>query len=192
MAITPGKIHLGASRAFFGVTAPTTGTPPTLLTHTDGTPGSGSDLGMTEGDTVFHYGDEKKLIEGEQALGYVDARAIAQRGWVELTAKEQTYVTLLAAFGAVGTVTDSNKDLFYFGGGTAVLNPTKGCFVLTARQPAAPTKFIVAVLYRAVYVGSYEVPFSRSKETMYRMKFEGLFDTTRDAGDQLGYYVIEK
>lgn len=192
MAIAPGKVHLGAARAFFGVTAPSTGTPPTLLTHTDGVPGSGDDMGLTEEDAVFHYEDEKKFIEGEQSLGYVDVGVVAQRGWVTFTAKEQTYVALRAAFGNVGTVTDSNKDLFYFGGGTAVLNPTKGCLVLTARQRNAPTKFIIAVLYRATFAGGYETAFNRKKESMYRMRFDGLFDTTRDAGDQLGYYAFEK
>lgn len=192
MAIAPGKVHLGAARVFFGVTAPTTGTPPTLLTHTDGVPGSGNDMGLTEEDCVYHYEDEKKFIEGEQALGYVDVGVVAQRAWVTFTAKEHTYVTLQAAFGNVGTVTDGSKDLFYFGGGTSVLNPTTGCLVVTARQRNAPTKFIIGILYKAVYTGGYEVAFNRKKESMFRMRFDGIFLTTRDAGDQLGYYTFER
>ena len=36
MALAPGKIHLGPARIFAGVTAATTGTPPTYTTHTAG------------------------------------------------------------------------------------------------------------------------------------------------------------
>lgn len=192
MALAPGKMHLGAARIFFGVTAASTGTPPTYTTHTDGVPGSGTEAGLTEGDCEFSYVPEGKLIEAEQALGYVASFTAAERASLTFTCKEQTYNSLKQAFNNVGTESVGAGDAFYFGGGTAILSRITQCVMATARQPLAPTKFIVVQLYKVDSVEGYKAAFSRTKESTYRVRLEGMFDLTRNAGDQLGYYRFEK
>lgn len=192
MAYSAAKIHGNTYRIFVGVTAPATGTPPTLLTHTNGVPGSGTEVGYTEGEAKISYSAEKRAIPADQALANVDVMVISEMAEIEVTVKEQTYATLQRAFDNVGTVSDGSKDLFYFGGGTAILSPRTECVVLTSRQRNAPTKFIVLVLYKAFCESGYVTTMSKSKETMYTLKFIGLHDGARNDGDTLGYYTFEK
>jgi hypothetical protein len=191
MALTPGKIHLGAARIFVGVTPAVTGTPPTYTTHTDGVPSSGTEVGLTQGDTEFNFVSETKLSEAEQALGYVQVFTIAERAELIFTCLEQTYTTLKLGFQNVGTETIAGGDAFWFGGGTSV-NRTQQCVMATSRQVTAPTKFIIVQLYKVDNIEGYKIPFSRTKESMYRCRLVGLFDTSRAVGDQLGYYRLEK
>ena len=190
MALAPGKIHLGAARIFVGVTAATTGTPPTYTTHTAGVPATGTEVGLTQGDTIFKFMAEKKLIEAEQALGYVQAFIIAERASIECTLMEQTYISLQQAFDNVGRESVSAGDAFWFGGGQ--YSPTQLCVMMTALDPLNPTKYRIVQLYKTALTGSYEVPFSRTKESVYKVRFEGMQDMTRNASDQIGYYRVEK
>lgn len=192
MALTPGRIHGGGARLFVGITAPTTGTPPTLMGHTDGVPASGTDVGATEGDTTFRYKAEKKSIPAEQSLADVDVMTISEMAEFEFTAKEQTYVTLQRAFDNIGTVSDSSKELFYAGNGTNILAPRTEAVMLTSRQRNAPTKFIVTVIYKAFSVNGYEMPFKKNGESVFKVLLRGLADTSRDAGDQLFQHFFEK
>jgi hypothetical protein len=192
MALNAGKIHLGACRIFAGVTPAVTGTPPTYTTHTDGIPASGTEMGLTQGDTTFVYNPEQKLIEAEQALGYINTFTINQRASLEFTCLEQTYFALQQAFNSAGTETISAGDAFYWGGGNAALVPNTTCVMATARQPYAPTKFIIVQLYKVATVAGYQIPLSRTKESMFRVRFEAMEDTSRNAGDRAGYYRFEK
>lgn len=192
MSFAAGKIHLGAARIFAGVTAAASGTPPTYTTHTAGVPGSGTEVGLTQGDTVFTYKAEKKYVEAEQALGKVQAFTISEMAAIECTMLEQTYFTLQQAFDNVGKESISGGDAFYFGGGTAILTPTQQCVMFTAIDPLNPTKFRVVQLYKVSMPNGMEIPFSRTKESVYKVRFEGLQDLTRTAGDQIGYYRVEK
>lgn len=192
MAFNAAKIHGNTARIFVGVTAPTTGLPPTLLTHTNGVPGSGTEVGYTEDEAQIRYKAEKQAIGAEQALANVDVMAVSEMAEIEVTVKEHTYATLQRAFDNVGTVSDGSKDLFYFGGGTSILTPRTECVVLTSRQRNAPTKFIVMVLYKAYCEEGYVTGYTKKKEAVYKLKFVGLHDGARNDGDTLGMFVFEK
>jgi hypothetical protein len=191
MAFTPGRIHLGAARIFVGGTAATTGTPPTYTTHTDGVPSGFTEMGLTQGTAIFGYKPTEKKIRAEQALGPVGTFTVSEDAFVECTVLEQTYTTLQRAFNNVGKESTGSGEAFYFGGGTAILSPLQQCVILTARQPAAPTKFIVVQLYKCSMPNGYEVPFGRENESAYKLRFEAIQVMTRDAGDQMGYYRFE-
>lgn len=192
MGFDATKIHLGTARLFVGVTAPATGTPPTYLVHTDGVPGTGTEVGLTESDTVFHAGNELLLIEADQALAPVDVGTVKQMMRLECTVKEQTFNTLKQVWDNVGSDSQASGDALYMGGGTSILAPRTSCVVATARQRNAPTKFIVAVLYKAAQTTPFQMPFSQRKESTYKLTFVALQDLTRNAGDQIGYYRFEK
>jgi hypothetical protein len=191
MAFAPTKIHGGGSRIFTGVTAPTTGTPPTYITHTDGVPASGTELGLTQGDTNFAYQLEKKEIPAEQSLGAVDVMAVGEISQIDTMVLEHTYFTLQRAFDNVGTETVAGGYGIWFGGGTGPLNPRSECVMVTSRQRNAPTKFVIAVLYKAYSVEGFKTSFKKNNESVYKITLKGLSDLTRNAGDQMGYYRFE-
>lgn len=192
MAFNVQKIQGGGSRIFAGVTAGATGAPPTYISHTDGVPGSGTELGLTQGDTTFAYQLTKKEIEAEQSLAPVDVMAVGEMAQIETTVLEHTYFTLQRAFDNVGTSSISGGDAFYFGGGTGVLAPRTECVMITHRQRNAPTKFVVGVFYKAYSVEGFKTSFKKNGESVYRVVFKALSDLSRDAGDQMGYYRFEK
>lgn len=192
MAFNAARIHGNAARIFVGVTAPTTGLPPTLLSHTNGVPATGTEVGYTEDEANLRYKGEKNPIPAEQALANVDVMVVSEMAEIEVKVKEHTYATLQRAFDNVGTVSDGSKDLFYMGGGTSILAPRTECVVLTSRQRNAPTKFIVYVLYKAFCETGFIVGYTRKKEAIYSLKFVGLADGARNDGDQLGQFFWEK
>lgn len=192
MAFAPNRIHGGGSRIFAGVTPGVTGTPPTYIAHTDGVPGTGTELGLTQGDTTFTFQATKKEIEAEQSLAPVDVMTIGELGQIETTALEQTYFALQRAFDNVGSETIAGGDAFYFGNGTGILAPRAETVMITARQRNAPTKFIVAVLYKCYSVQGFKLAFKKNGESVYQIMFKALADLTRNAGDQLGYQRFEK
>lgn len=191
MAFTPGRIQLGTARIFVGGTAATTGTPPTYTTHTAGVPSGFTEMGLSQGDCTFGYKAEQKLIEAEQALGPVGAFTVSERAFIECTVLEQTYAVLQRAFNNVGKESVAGGEAFYFGGGTSILAPLTQCVMVTVMQPATPTKFICVQLYKCAMPQGYEVPFSRTKEALYKLRFEAIQDVSRNAGDQMGYYRYE-
>jgi hypothetical protein len=192
MAVTVSKIHVGPARVFAGVTAGATGTPPTYITHTAGVPGTGTDLGATTNDAIFTYQLVKKEINIEQELAPVDVFSSDEMASIEFECLEQTYVSLQTAFDIVGSETIAGGDAFWFGGGTAVLAPRTQTIFLSSMQRNAPTKFILAVLYKAYSVDGIKLNASKQKPTTYKVKIQGLSDLTRNAGDRVGYFRFEK
>lgn len=194
MALDATKIHWGPARIFLGGTAPTTGAPPTLVAHTSGVPSApaGTEVGHTEGDATFTYQLKKEEINSEQVLAAIDVMAVDEIAMIEFVCQEMTYNTLVTSFDNVGTVSDGSKNLFYFGGGTAVLAPKTQVVTLTSMQRNAPTKFIVTCLYKVWTGEGVKFNFGKSKKTTYKMSLYGLADPARTAGDFIGQHFFEK
>jgi hypothetical protein len=127
----------------------------------------------------------------EQSLAPVDVYVEDETAEISCTLKETTYAALQRAFDNVGTSDISAGEGYYFGGGTAILSPRSETIMLTSRIRGAPTKFVIAVLYKAVQMDALEMPFSRAGESVYSVTFRGLADLTRNAGDQVGYLRYE-
>jgi hypothetical protein len=192
MAIDVTKVHVGAARIFAGITNPATGTPPTLMTHTDGVPATGTDLGATEGDCVFTYVAEKTEILAEQYLGPIDVYVGSEMASLVFSMKEHNYTAMKLAFDNVGSVDDSNKTLFYGGGGTSILAPTTQALMFTSRIRNAPTKFHVGVMYKVYSMKGYKGILSKKNPAHIDVEIRGLVDTSRNAGDQMFQYFREK
>lgn len=192
MAVAVSKILAGAANIFVGVTAGVTGTPPTYIAHTNGTPATGTHVGATLGDAEFTYLAEKEEIDIEQELGGVDVLVKSEMAEISFECQEHTYAALQRAFDNVGSETVAGGDAFYFGGGTGILAPRLETVMLTAIQRNAPTKFTIAVLYKGYSKLGIKVPFGKAKRATYKVTLKGLFDMTRNAGDRMGYYRFEK
>jgi hypothetical protein len=192
MAQNPSAIQIGPARIFTGVTKPATGTPPTLLTHTDGVPATGDEVGYTTGPATFTYKQVKNPIAAEQSLNPVDVYVTSEECALVFEAMERTYATLKLAFDNVSTVSDANKDLFYGGDSTGLSSVYTTCVVMTSRRRLATTKFEVLVIYKAYSVEGIQLGYTRTKESTYKVTMMALIDTTRDVGDRLFQWFREK
>lgn len=192
MAFQPDKIHVGPARIFLGVTNPTTAAPPNAMTHTAGVPASGTEIGLTEGDTVFEYMGEKTPIGAEQYYSAVDCYLTQESCKLTFTAKEAIVIALRAAFDAVGQYSPAGYDMFYGGQGAGAFACLKQSVFFSARQRVDPSKYIIGVIYKAYTTKNIAMTFSRTKESTYPIELSGLADVNRTQGDALFQVYIEK
>ena len=192
MAQNPANIHIGMARIFLNVTAPATGTPPTLLTHTDGVPATGTEVGYTKDASTFTYKQNKQDVVAEQSLNPVDVFVVDEMAQLEFTAMEHVYNTLKTAFDNIGNVDDGSKTLFYAGDSSGLISTTTQCVALTSRIRTAPTKFEVLCMYRVYNVEGIVIGWQRTAEATYKVTLKGLIDTTRNLGDRLFQFYREK
>lgn len=192
MAFQPDKIQVGPARIFVGVTNPTSGAPPTKIAHTAGVPASGTEIGLTEGDTVFEYTAEKNPITAEQYYAPVDCYLTQEMCKATFTAKESIVAALRSAFDNVGQVSTVTEDLFYGGQGSGAFACLKQSVFLSARQRVDPSKYIIVLIYKAYSSKNLAYTFSRTKEATYPVELTGLADTARTTGDAMFQFYIEK
>ena len=111
---------------------------------------------------------------------------------VEVTLKESDLAKLknFIVNGSYTTGTDTGLpagaqayEEISFGGTMAI--PKTSVAVISPRRDASG-KFVVSQLYSAYQAEAVQLPFQRGKETTYKVKFEGLADPSRAAGDQVG------
>ena len=200
MAQVPANILAGPARIFIGAwgtaVAPVTGAPPTVFAHTSGVP-SGLQTGFTEvgyttGPATFDYKATKEEIIPEQSLIAVDVFTKEEMAQVVFTAYERVYVALNAAFDNVGTVSDSSKDLYYAGNGTAIMQPKTFVVFMSTMHRDNTAKYTYACLYKTYSMDGVKLPFEKGKATSYQITFKCLADVARTAGDQVYQFVNEK
>lgn len=191
MAFNPNKIHVGPARIFVGVTNPASGAPPTFVGHTAGVPATGTEIGLTNADTIFTYEAKKTEIQAEQFYAGVDVFLSQEMAKVSFTAQESTVVALKAAFDAIGQFSDGTKDAFYAGSGSGAFACLKQSVMLTARQRVNPAKYIAILMYLAYPSKGLNYPFSRTKPAMSQVEFTALADTSRTAGDAMFQFYYE-
>jgi hypothetical protein len=192
MAQDAGKIHVAPGRIFMGTTAPASGAPPTWLTHTNGVPADGTEVGFTLGDAVFTWNTEKADIEGEQALGVVDQFITKENAQLEFEAQERNYLLMKAAFDNIGSVDDGTRMGFYGGGGGTILNIQYTTVVVTSQIRNLTNKYEVLMMYKAVSMVGMPLTYSRTKPSTYKVTLRGLPLSTRTAGDQIFQFSREK
>lgn len=191
MAFTPGRIHVGPARIFVGVTNPASGGPPTFVTHTAGVPATGTEIGLTEGDTVFTYNPKKTKVMSEQYYAATDVYLTEEECHVTFTAQESTVKALQAAFDNIGQFSDGTKDAFFMGSGSGAFSCLKQSVMVTARQRINTTKYIVILMYLAVTNKPLVYPFSRTKKATWPVQLDALADTTRSSGDAIAQFYYE-
>jgi hypothetical protein len=111
---------------------------------------------------------------------------------IDVTIKQSNLANLISSFppGTFSTGTDANQpagaqayEQITFGGIIPV--PKFGVAVISPRRDATG-KFVVSHLYQAYQAEAVKLPFQRGKETTFGVKFKGIADSTRPAGDQVG------
>jgi hypothetical protein len=190
MAQNATNIHVGPGRIWFGVTAPVTGAPPTLMAHTAGVPASGTEVGHTSGNTVITFQNVKADIDSEQAFGVVDTYATGQTLEITMTLQERVYAILQKLFEGLGSATAAGYDLFY-GGGPLSSVPSFAVMISSPRRDDN-TKYEVFVGYRMQMVSPVPITYSRTERSMIVATLRGTHDTARTVGDQLFQFYREK
>jgi hypothetical protein len=191
MAFDITRIEVGPARIFLGVSLPTSGAPPSIVTHTAGVPGSGTEVGLTEGDTVVEIESQKNQIMAEQFYAPVEVYLTVQNAKISFTAKESTIIALRAALDNIGQSTSGTEELFYFGSGSGAFACLKQSVFLSARRRDNPAKYIVAMLYSAYASKPLTYTFSRTKEATYPVELSALAVVGRTAGDCIGQFYRE-
>lgn len=190
MSQSAANIHLGPARIFLGVTNPASSDPPTWMTHVAGVPADGTEVGYTEGDTIFRVATDKTEIMAEQASGPVKVIETSERVECEFTALEKVYDTLRAGFEGAKNVNDGARMGWYSGGLNKVVR-TQSVMLASAR-PDFAGKYEISVIYKAYNTTGYEAAYRKAGATSYRITLRGLNDSTRVVNDQLYQHYIEK
>ena len=192
--ITPSEVHVGPGFLWVDVTVPTTGN--RLIIDADGLPTVGSPFGMGpgEGHATFHASATEELIRADQITAPIDKVMTAEIAYVEFTLKSSAFTKLIKFLGhaTYSSGTDAGLpagaqvyDEMTFGG--LIAYPSRAVAVISPiRGYSSPGKYEVAVLYSTKGVSVLERQYTRTKETIVKGRFDGLADTTRAAGDQVG------
>ena len=191
MAFNSANILAGPARIFIGVTAPASGLPPTWVTHTNGVPATGTEVGYTENQVEFMYKAEKVEISPEQSYMPVDVFLKGEISHIVFTAMERTYIALQRAFDNVYSVNDGTRSGFAFGNGTAIITPTLGTVFFSSPQRRNAGKYSIGMLYKTYSMDGVKLPFTKTKPMTYQITLTALADETRTAGDQGGQFYIE-
>jgi hypothetical protein len=189
VAQNAANIHVGPARFFFGVTAPATGAPPTLMAHTAGVPASGTEVGHTSGNSVVTFQNAKSDINSEQTFGVIATYVTAQTLEITLTLQERVYTILQKLFEGVGSATAGGYDLFYGGGPVSV---PSFAVMLSSPLRTDNTKYEVFVGYKMELVSPVTLTYSRTDVSLIPVTLRGVHDTTRTVGDQLFQFYREK
>ncbi len=160
-----------------------------LTIDADGTPDSvthaGSvHLGATEGEIVTTIEEKMDLIEIDQADAPV-AGARTQVGMsIEATLKQTTMDKLQHCLAGGTYDSAAGYKQVTVGGKEDEVTPV--CVAAISRKRTDPTKFVVSVIYMAVPISGGSVLMGKTKASTSKVKFQGLADLTRAAGQQVG------
>ncbi len=192
MAQNAQNIHVGPARIWMGTTAPTTGTPPTWATHTNGVPATGTEVGFTINEATFTWNTEKQDIVAEQVLGIVDQFITAENAQLTFEAQERNYLLLKTLFDNIGSVNDVTRMGFYGGGGGSVIEIQYTTVFLSSRIRSLSNKYEVLFCYKVVSIEALPLRWGRTVPSTYAVTLRCLPDTSRDTGDQIFQFSREK
>lgn len=186
------KIHQGPGKLWLSVNVPASGS--RLLIDAAGEPTTGMPVfaGATEGAATVVLAPKLEQISADEVAGPIDVVMTGEAASIEVTLKESDLAKLkhFIVHGSFSSGTDTGLppgvqeyEEISFGGVMAI--PKTSVAVISPRRDAA-NKYVVSQLYQAFQAEAIQLPFQRGKETTYKVKFEGLADPSRAAGDQVG------
>ncbi|MGH9375334.1 MAG: hypothetical protein ACRD1J_04125 [Terriglobia bacterium] len=148
--------------------------------------------GAVSGATTITWAPKIEALSADQVAAPIDARLTAEEQSVEAEVMETDYAKLRAylANGIFASGADpglpagvQNYEEISFGG---LMQVPRMSIAIVSPRIDAPGKFVVSQLYCAYQAQSLSMPFSREKATSVKVKFSGLADASRPAGDQVG------
>ena len=192
MPVDATKIHQGPGKLWLNVSVPVSGSRLSINAAGDPTAGTPIFAGATEGAATVLLAPKLDAITADQVAAPIDVVMTGEAASIEVTLKESDLAKLknFVANGAFTTGTDTGLpsgaqtyEEISFGGTMAI--PKTSVAVISPRRDVT-NKFVISQLYSAYQAEALQLPFQRGKETTYKVKFEGLADASRAAGDQVG------
>jgi hypothetical protein len=174
---TPGKIHAGAGD---------------LVLNPDGSP---IDVGFTSEGATLTYNAEIEPIKVDQVLSPVGFFVPGEECIFETILSEASAEKLKIALGNAGTVETQAAGASQKGysqikfGGNYIL--TDYVLEYTAPKRTAANLNIKIRLYKVNISPSFEAVFKKDGTLGFKVTFKAAADTTKSAGEQLGYWREE-
>ncbi|HLW80044.1 MAG TPA: hypothetical protein VKU44_10650 [Terriglobia bacterium] len=194
--ITVPDIQQGPGFLWYNVQAPAAGA--RLLVDANGNPTAGSPvpMGASDGAATLHFEAKLTEISADQETGPVDVVMSAESAYIEVSLKESSLAKV--AKGLAHATYSSGTDTGLPTGAQAYEEITLGGLVAIPQAPVAlisprrgftsPGKFLVACLYNAYAKDPFQVGFTRTKEAIYKVRFEGLAVLSRTQGDRVAQF----
>jgi hypothetical protein len=148
--------------------------------------------GAVTGATTFTTGPKTNLIEADNETAPIDVVMSAEDATIEATMMESDLAKLknYLAQGTYATGTDTGLPMgsqayeeIAFGG---LITIPKFSVALISPRRDVQSRYVVAQLYRAASAEAVALGFTKSKETTYKVKFQGLAVGVRPIGDRVG------
>lgn len=195
-SVTVPDIHQGPGYLWYNVQAPPA--EGRLLIDANGNPVSGSPIPMGASDGAATFNLEAKIgeISIDQETAPVDAVMTAESAYIEVTLKESSLAKISKAL--AHSTYSSGTDTGLPSGAQAYEQITVGGLVSVPQAPvalisprrglSAPGKFLVACLYSSYAKDPFQIGFTRTKEAVYKVRFEGLAVISRAQGDRVAQF----
>jgi hypothetical protein len=194
--VTVPDIHQGPGFLWYNVQTPAAGA--RLLVDATGNPVGGSPvaMGASEGAATFHMEAKLEEISIDQETGPVDVVMTAESAYIEVSLKESSLAKVAKALAHASY--SSGSDTGLPSGAQAYEEITVGGLVAIPQAPVAlvsprrgfsiPGKFLVACLYNTYAKDPFQIGFTRAKEAVYKVRFEGLAVLSRAQGDRVAQF----
>ncbi len=153
---------------------------------------SGIFIGSTIGDSTFSYKPTFVDIQIETSTAKVEKVLNTETATVAFSVAELTAENVNLAI-PIGTVTTQTDPLMspqvqhnMKVGGLRLVQPQTIAFISPNRRISfgGPYSYVFTG-YNAIAIDGFDAPFSRSKETVFKLTYELIADTARTIGDQL-------
>ena len=176
--MTPGSIHVGAG---------------TLILNPDTTPIT---IDSSSDGATLTYSAELEAISIDQILSPVGYFVPGEECMFETLIAEGTCEMLKLALGATDqtvstvapTATDKGYDEIKFGGNYVL---TEYVMEYRARKRTNKNLNVVVRLYKVAISPNLELAYTKDGVSYYKLTLKAMADTTKDYGEQLGYYRQE-
>ena len=194
--ITVPDIHQGPGYLWYGVQPPAAGA--RLMIDANGNPVGGTPfpMGASEGAATFHMESKIEELSVDQETAPVDAVMTAESAYLEMTLKESSLAKVSKALahatyssGTDSGLPDGAQAYEQISVGGLISLPQAAVALISRRRGfSAPGKFIVACLYSTYAKEPFQTGFTRTKEAVYKVRFEGLAVLTRTQGDRVAQF----
>jgi hypothetical protein len=153
-------------------------------------------MGSSEGAAKFQFKAKLEAVQIDQDTAPVDLLMTAEDASIEVSLKESSLDKIIKML-AHGTYS-SGADTGLPEGAQAYEQLTVGGLVQLPTAPIAlisprrgtsnPTKYLTVCLYKAYGFAELDLSFTRTKESVYKVHFQGLADLTRAQGDRVAQF----
>jgi len=195
MALDPTKIRVAAGRLYAGVTPPAS---PVPLALTTGVPASGTEMGLSQGESLVTYEVTYDEEMADQILSAAAVFATQESLQLEFSLLEygvaQVQDVLQQSKLYVEDAGSPDSDTFTMGSSSPVgaTVPLQSITLVSSIPGTSPTRYTIVMLYQAYQAAPSVLRYTREGSTVMKCTFRAMADTARQEQDFLGQIVIER